>query len=86
MRDAAIVRRSNRIALRGEIGRDQPLLSILSAADVEEVVRGGVERVADPHRPHVELVPATGRSPRENRDVPAVGVDVEVLGVEVTDA
>ena len=45
----------------------------------------GSQRLADPDRLDDELVTAQRRAAREHRDVPAVGVDVEVLGVEMTD-
>ena len=66
-RDAARVRRADRLALRGEVGCDERLLAILAAADVEEVVRARVERVTEPDRPHVELVAAKRRPPRRGR-------------------
>jgi hypothetical protein len=34
----------------------------------------------------LELVPPPRRTPCEHRDVPAVGVDVQVVGVEMADA
>ena len=49
-RRAAVDRLADRRALRGEIRRDQRLLAILAAADVEQVVRAGRERVAEPDR------------------------------------
>ena len=69
----------------GERGRDQLLLAVLAAADVVEVVLAGQQRVARAERPHVELVPAPGGTPRENRDVAAIRVDVQVVGEEVPD-
>ena len=42
-RGAARDRLADRLALRGEIGRDQRLLTILAAADVEQVVLPGAE-------------------------------------------
>jgi hypothetical protein len=67
------------------LGYEQ-LLSILPAPDVVEVVLAGHDGVSDPERGHLQLVPAPRRSPREHRDVAAVGVDVEVVRVEVSDA
>ena len=64
------MRGPNRISLRSQIGRDETLLSILTAADVQEVVCGRIERVADPDRLDVELVTAARRSPCEDGDVP----------------
>jgi hypothetical protein len=62
------------------------LLPILPAADVEEVVGGEVERRADAHRLDVELVAARGGAALEDRDVAAVGVDVQVLRIQMADA
>jgi hypothetical protein len=84
--DAMLVCCLDRAALGGEIGCDERLLAILATADVEEVVFRGLERVADTDRPDVELVAAQGGATFEHGDVPSIGVDVEVVGVEVTDA
>ena len=66
--------------------RDQSLLAILAAADVEEVDLADRYRVAHPDRPHVELVAAQGGALREHGDVAAVGVDVQVVRIEMPDA
>jgi hypothetical protein len=42
--------------------------------------------VSDRDRCHIELVPAERRPPGEDRNVAAVGVDVQVLGIQVADA
>ena len=47
---AALDRLLHRVALRGEIRRDQRLLAILAAADVEQVVLAGDELVSDRDR------------------------------------
>ena len=77
--------RPQRVALGGEVGRDQRLLAVLAAADVEEVDLAARHVVARPDRAHVELVPAPARPALEHGDVAAVGVDVEVVRVEVAD-
>ena len=77
---------SQRLRLRQEIRSDEELLTILAAAHVVEIVRAGSDRVADADRRDLELVPAPAGAARQHRDVPAVGVDVEVVRVEVTDA
>ncbi len=69
-----------------KVGRDEGLLAILAAADVDEVERRRVERVAGLHGCHLERVAAEGRPAREHGDIAAVGVDVEVVRVEVCDA
>ncbi len=71
--------------LASEIGRDQRLLPVLAAADVEEVVLAGPHVQADADRVHVELVPAPSRPTGEDGDVPTVGVDVQVVRIEVRD-
>src|SRR5262249_49615017 len=49
-----------RRAKGGERRRDQLLLAILAAADVEEVVLAGLYEAARPKRSHLELVAAPG--------------------------
>ena len=77
--------RPQRVALGGEVGCDQRLLAVLAAADVEEVDLAARHVVAGPDRADVELVPAPARPAFEHGDVAAVGVDVEVVRVEVAD-
>jgi hypothetical protein len=74
------------LALRRQIGRDERLLAILSAADVEEIVRAGRDVVPETDRDDLELMSTEGSAAAEHRDVPAVGVDVQVLGIEMSDA
>src|SRR5262245_5694258 len=50
-------RRLDCLALRGQVRRDQRLLPILAAADVEEVVHVRAQLVADAHGLHAELEP-----------------------------
>jgi hypothetical protein len=74
----------DRRATSRKIGRDQRLLAILSAADVEEI---DFERrwVARADRNDVELH-GTPRSARcQHGDVPAIGVDVQIARVQVPD-
>ena len=78
--------RARRRAFAARSTRDERLLAVLAAADVEQVVRARPQRVAHRDRLDVELVPAPGRAPREHRDVAAVGVDVQVVRIEVPDA
>ena len=85
-RRSAFDRLVQRLRLREEILRHEQLLSILPAADVVEVVRARHDRITHPERRHLELVAAPGRPPREHGDVAAVGVDVEVVRIEVADA
>src|SRR4051812_15992784 len=82
---AVVERRTERIGARGEVGRDESLLAILAAADVEEIVVAGDERIAEPDRANLELVPAPSRPPREHGHVAAIGVDVQVVRVQVAD-
>ena len=74
-----------RLGLRGEVGRDERLLAVLAAADVEEVDLARRHAVAHPDRAHVELVAARRRALGQHGDVPAVGVDVQVVRIEVAD-
>jgi hypothetical protein len=57
-RGAALDRLAQRVAARGEVRRDERLLAVLPAADVEEVVGARLERVADRDGVDDELVPA----------------------------
>jgi hypothetical protein len=73
------------LPLAGEVGRDERLLAILPASDVEEVVLAGHELSAEVDRAVVELDSTPGGPPLEHGDVAAIGVDVVVLGVVVPD-
>ncbi len=75
-----------RLALARDVPCNQRLLAVLPAADVQKVVGARDDRIAHPDRPNLELVPTPLGPPRQHRDVAAVGVDVQVLGVQVTDA
>jgi hypothetical protein len=83
---AARDRLVQRLRLVREVLGDEQLLAILASADVVEVVRARIDRVVRPDRRHPELVPPPGGPPREHGDVAAVGVDVEVVRIEVPDA
>ena len=83
---AADDRLDQRLRLRREVLRDEKLLAILPAADVVEVVLARPDRIVHAERRHVELVAPPGSAPLEDRDVAAVGIDVEVLRIEVADA
>src|SRR5215210_7670824 len=85
-RGAAVNGGAHVVALRGEVDRDERLLSILAAADVEKVVRPRPQRVTHRHGVDLELVSAPVRAACENGDVAAVGVDVQVVGIQVADA
>ena len=72
-----------RVALdRREVARAQRLVAVLAAADVEEVVRVGVDLVADPGARELEADPAPRAAPLEHGQVAAVGVDVHQVGIE----
>ena len=64
---------------------DEHLVAILAAADEVEVGGLGVERLADAQRSLLELEPAPLEAPPDHLDVAAVGVDREVLGVELAE-
>ena len=86
-RGAAVDRLAQRRAVAGEVGRDHRLLAVLAAADVEEVVRSRA-RAASPIEIGVDASswPRAAARRSKHGDVAAVGVDVEVLGIEVADA
>src|ERR687887_2239994 len=83
-RGAGADRGSQCLAMRRKCGRDQFLLAVLSAADVVEVLLRP-DRVARADGPYVELVPAPRRPPREDCDVAAIGVDVQVVRKQMPD-
>ena len=73
------------LGLRGQVLRDEELLAILPAAHVEEIVRARTDRLAHPDGLNDELVAAPGRPPVEHGNVAAVGVDVQVVRIEMPD-
>ena len=74
-----------RLAQSRQCRRDQLLLSVLAAADVVEVVRTRPQLVAGADRLDLQLVAAPGCPPCQDGDVPAVGIDVQVVRKEVPD-
>src|SRR3990172_2555235 len=84
-RHARRMRGVDRLALLDEVRSNERLLAILAATDVEEVVRMRVNRVSEVNRANVEVMTAKGGTPDENRHVPAIGIDVQVVGVEMAD-
>ena len=68
-----------------QVGRDERLLTVLAATDVDEVVRPRLERVTGLDARHLERMPSECSAPREHGDVAAVGIDVEVVRIEVGD-
>ncbi len=68
------------LALQHVLG-DQHLVAVLAAADVDQVVLGRVEILAGP-APCTKADPTPLASPLEEEDVPPVGVDVHLLGIE----
>ncbi len=84
-RDSALVGGPERVRLAREIGRDERLLAILAASDVEKIAGLRIERIAETHRANLELVAAQSSAPGKDRDVAAIGVDVEVVGVQMRD-
>ena len=81
-RRAAVDDSPQRVALAHEVARDERLLAILAAADVQQVdpVR---HVVVETDRHHRELVATQAGALAEHGNVAAVGVDVQVVRVEV---
>ncbi len=71
------------VSPRREVGRDERLFAVLAAADVDEVVRPRLEGVTGLDTGHLERVAPQCGAPAEHGDVAAVGVDVEVVRIEV---
>ena len=61
------------------------LITILTTAHVDKVVGGWVDRLARSNPPYFEPEPAPFEPPLEYRDVAAVGVDVQLIGVEMAE-
>src|SRR5688572_27970464 len=75
-----------RLALGGgHVVGHRGLVAVLAAADEEEVVGVGVERVAQAGGCQIEAEPAPFAAGPQHGDVAAVGVDVHQLGVEAAD-
>ena len=86
-RRAALDLVAQRVRLAGEIVRDERLLAVLAATDVEEVDLAGRDLVADADRRAPRARARAQRARRvEDGDVAAVRVDVEVVRIEVADA
>ncbi len=69
-----------------QILRAQPLVAILTAAQVEQVVGIRVQRLAEPAGRQLEADPAPRAASLEHEQVAAVGVDVHQVRVERADA
>ncbi len=74
------------MSLRCEIRRDQSLLAVLAATDVEQIVLARPHLVAQGERRHFELVAPPARTAVEDGDIAAIGVDVQIVRVQVPDA
>ena len=61
------------------------MLAILTAADVEKVVGVRVDEISDANLADLKLVAAERGTPLEDGNVPAIGVDVQIVGVEMAD-
>ena len=68
-----------------EVERAQPLVAVLAAAEVEEVVRLGVDPVAERGGGDLEADPAPRAAALQQQQVAAVGVDVHQLGIQRAD-
>src|SRR6266542_305203 len=73
------------LRLGRKVLRNEGLLAVLAAADVEEVVLAWTHGLVDRDRPHLELVPAPGGPARKDGDIASIRVDVEVVRIEVSD-
>ena len=82
---ACLRRGQHAVRLRDEVARDERLFPVLAAADVQQIVIAGSHRIADADRRHPEVVTPPGGAPREHRDVAAVGLDVEVVRILMSD-
>jgi hypothetical protein len=66
-------------------GHSQGGAAVLAAAEIEKVVLARLDRLAHPDRAVVEAEPPPGRAPLQHGHVPPVGIDVEVVGIQVPD-
>ena len=75
-----------RVALDGgEVERAQLLVTVLTTAEVEEVVRVGVDLVAEAGAAQLEADPAPLAAALEQQQVAAVGVDVHQVRIQRAD-
>ena len=77
---SAAGRLPDRVSPPSEIGRNQPLLTILPTADVEQVVLARTQLVAQAHRLDLEPDSAPAGPARQDGDVASIRIDVQVLG------
>ena len=80
---AVICRMAQWVGLVGQVFSDQHLVSILATAQVVEVAVGG-DGVADPDFCDFQRQPPPLQAAPEHRDVSPVGVDVQVIRVQMT--
>jgi hypothetical protein len=73
------------VALPRQILGHERLLAVLAAADVEEVVLAGNDRLTERNRAHLDVVSPPRGATDEDGDVAAVGVDVQVVRIEMPD-
>src|SRR6185437_10892658 len=71
--------------LRRQIRRDKGLLAVLAASDIQQIVLVGSQRIADRHRTHLKVMAPPRCAAGKDRDVAAVGIDVEVVRIEMPD-
>jgi hypothetical protein len=69
--------------VRRKVRGDQSLLAILTAADVEEIVLIRIQPLTEADPAPLEADPAPGRPLGEYRHVPSIGIDVEVIRIQV---
>jgi kynurenine formamidase len=75
-------RRGERVALAiRHVGGDGALVAVLAAADVEEVVGAGVDRLAGAGAGPLEPDPAPLAAAPQEKNVAAVGIDIHLVGV-----
>ena len=82
--DGAVVHRLRESGSLGrdEVARDDPLVAVLAASQIDEVMGPGVQRLAWPGGDIREPEPSPFAAPPQEQDVAPVGVDVHLLRVE----
>src|SRR5580765_6611585 len=78
-------RPTNVFRLRGQIVRDKGLFAILAASHVQQIVLIRPQRIAERDSTDIQLVAPPRCAPGEDRNVAAVGIDVEVVGIQMPD-
>ena len=83
-RRAVLERRRDLVMALGKVGRDQGLLAILPAAQVDQIALGR-KRLSDADTDDLQLAAAPLGPAAKDGNIAAIGVDIELIWIEVTE-